>query len=308
MRDAGIDFMVADQNMSILEGSIGVLPRRVLVADDEADQARRILIDAGIADELNNVLTPSWTRAEAGDGLHHGRLPSRPVLSRPAGPQGPPRRHRRAAACRRRPRRFFRTLGRSRRRRWGGRPRRRRALPASRNRSGRERAGNASLRPRHAGPAAKRPSPPLRGAGGRCSTGWRCAARGGPGRRCLRLRHPQPALQSRQRPALPRCPAPPGPHDGRRALIGDWLATAASIREARRRRRHHRPPAIAGRGPLGPVPDFRRHRDQAHPAARRQTRDPLRRAGKARRQRGAFNPAAARAAPRRCSGSAWSMD
>ena len=50
MRDAGIDFMVADQNMSILEGSIGVLPRRVLVADDEAAQARRILIDAGIAD------------------------------------------------------------------------------------------------------------------------------------------------------------------------------------------------------------------------------------------------------------------
>lgn len=54
MRDAGIDFMVADQNMSILEGSIGVLPRRVLVADDEAAQARRILIDAGIADELKN--------------------------------------------------------------------------------------------------------------------------------------------------------------------------------------------------------------------------------------------------------------
>jgi hypothetical protein len=54
MRDAGIDFMVADQNMSILEGSIGVLPRRVLVADDEAALARRILIDAGIADELKN--------------------------------------------------------------------------------------------------------------------------------------------------------------------------------------------------------------------------------------------------------------
>jgi len=52
MRDAGIGFMVADQNMSILEGSIGVLPRRVLVAEDEAAQARRILVDAGIADEL----------------------------------------------------------------------------------------------------------------------------------------------------------------------------------------------------------------------------------------------------------------
>jgi hypothetical protein len=54
MRDAGIDFMVADQNMSILEGSIGVLPRRVLVADDEAARARRILVDAGIADELRS--------------------------------------------------------------------------------------------------------------------------------------------------------------------------------------------------------------------------------------------------------------
>jgi len=55
MRDAGINFMVADQNMSILEGSIGIMPRRVLVVDDEADQARRVLIDAGIADELNKT-------------------------------------------------------------------------------------------------------------------------------------------------------------------------------------------------------------------------------------------------------------
>ncbi|MCG6113783.1 MAG: DUF2007 domain-containing protein [Mesorhizobium sp.] len=55
MRDAGINFLVADQNMSILEGSIGIIPRRVLVVDDEADQARRILIDAGIADELNKT-------------------------------------------------------------------------------------------------------------------------------------------------------------------------------------------------------------------------------------------------------------
>jgi len=55
MRDAGINFLVADQNMSILEGSIGIIPRRVLVVDDEAAQARRILIDAGIADELNKT-------------------------------------------------------------------------------------------------------------------------------------------------------------------------------------------------------------------------------------------------------------
>ncbi|SFL02208.1 Putative signal transducing protein [Mesorhizobium albiziae] len=52
MRDAGIEFMVADQNMSVLDGSIGVLPRRILVAEDDADAARKILVDAGIANEI----------------------------------------------------------------------------------------------------------------------------------------------------------------------------------------------------------------------------------------------------------------
>ena len=52
MRDAGIGFMVADQNMSVLDGSIGILPRRVMVDADKADAARRILTDAGIANEI----------------------------------------------------------------------------------------------------------------------------------------------------------------------------------------------------------------------------------------------------------------
>lgn len=52
MRDAGISCLVADQNMSIVEGSLGVLPRRVLVREDDAAQARRILSDAGIASEM----------------------------------------------------------------------------------------------------------------------------------------------------------------------------------------------------------------------------------------------------------------
>jgi hypothetical protein len=43
---------VADQGMSILEGSLGMLPRRLLVDDERAAQARRILTDAGLADEL----------------------------------------------------------------------------------------------------------------------------------------------------------------------------------------------------------------------------------------------------------------
>jgi hypothetical protein len=50
LRDAGIDYFVADRNMSIMEGSIGVLPRRVLVAEDQAEAARRLLADAGVTD------------------------------------------------------------------------------------------------------------------------------------------------------------------------------------------------------------------------------------------------------------------
>ena len=47
-RDAGIEFLIADQNMSIMEGSIGVLPRRVLVAEEFVAQARALLRDANI--------------------------------------------------------------------------------------------------------------------------------------------------------------------------------------------------------------------------------------------------------------------
>ena len=49
LRDAGINYLIADQNMSIMEGSIGVLPRRVLVAEDSVEQAKQILRDAGIS-------------------------------------------------------------------------------------------------------------------------------------------------------------------------------------------------------------------------------------------------------------------
>jgi hypothetical protein len=52
MRDAGIGFLVADQNMSVLDGSIGILPRRIMIDADDAVQARRILTDAGIANEM----------------------------------------------------------------------------------------------------------------------------------------------------------------------------------------------------------------------------------------------------------------
>ncbi|GHD05789.1 DUF2007 domain-containing protein [Tianweitania populi] len=52
MRDADIACFVADQNMSIMEGSLGVLARRVMVDADEADAARKLLADAGIEAEI----------------------------------------------------------------------------------------------------------------------------------------------------------------------------------------------------------------------------------------------------------------
>jgi hypothetical protein len=39
--------------MSVLEGSIGVLPRRVLVADAQLEQARALLGDAGLAEWIS---------------------------------------------------------------------------------------------------------------------------------------------------------------------------------------------------------------------------------------------------------------
>ena len=48
LAEGSIDFMVADLNMSVLEGSIGALPRRVLVDSNKIVQARNILTGAGI--------------------------------------------------------------------------------------------------------------------------------------------------------------------------------------------------------------------------------------------------------------------
>ncbi len=54
MKAAEIDLFVADGFMSATEGSIGLFPRRLLVPEHEADEARRILIDNGLADELGH--------------------------------------------------------------------------------------------------------------------------------------------------------------------------------------------------------------------------------------------------------------
>ena len=52
LQSADIEHLVFDQNMSVLEGSIGMLPRRILVEDDQASRARRLLTEAGLGHEL----------------------------------------------------------------------------------------------------------------------------------------------------------------------------------------------------------------------------------------------------------------
>ncbi|MFK7791181.1 MAG: DUF2007 domain-containing protein [Devosiaceae bacterium] len=48
LKEFDIIYFVADEHMSILEGSIGVLPRRVMVDKESKAQAERVLADAGI--------------------------------------------------------------------------------------------------------------------------------------------------------------------------------------------------------------------------------------------------------------------
>jgi Putative prokaryotic signal transducing protein len=47
-----IGYFVADAFMSILEGSLGVIPRRIMVIAEDLPAARRHMEDIGLADEL----------------------------------------------------------------------------------------------------------------------------------------------------------------------------------------------------------------------------------------------------------------
>ncbi|HEX8663674.1 MAG TPA: DUF2007 domain-containing protein [Beijerinckiaceae bacterium] len=51
---ADIPVLVADGHISVLEGSIGAFPRRMLVPEEHAAQARRLIAEAGLAGELRH--------------------------------------------------------------------------------------------------------------------------------------------------------------------------------------------------------------------------------------------------------------
>jgi hypothetical protein len=50
--DNGLHVFVADAHMSAVEGSVGFLPRRIMVVDDEIGEARALLADVGLAEFL----------------------------------------------------------------------------------------------------------------------------------------------------------------------------------------------------------------------------------------------------------------
>lgn len=52
LKEAGIEHFVMDQNMSLVEGSIGIIPRRLMVIDEDGAAAIRALELAGLEEEI----------------------------------------------------------------------------------------------------------------------------------------------------------------------------------------------------------------------------------------------------------------
>jgi hypothetical protein len=46
LKDSGVETLLFDGHMSVMDGSIGALPRRLMVADQEFARAQKLLADA----------------------------------------------------------------------------------------------------------------------------------------------------------------------------------------------------------------------------------------------------------------------
>jgi len=55
LRDAAIEHAVMDTNISVLEGTIGIFPLRLMVLDEDYEEARGLLREAEILDNGNRV-------------------------------------------------------------------------------------------------------------------------------------------------------------------------------------------------------------------------------------------------------------
>lgn len=52
LRAENIETVVLDRHMSILEGSAGAIPRRVMVSDEDYERAKTLLEEAGEGDRV----------------------------------------------------------------------------------------------------------------------------------------------------------------------------------------------------------------------------------------------------------------
>ncbi|MGH1350808.1 MAG: DUF2007 domain-containing protein [Methyloligellaceae bacterium] len=48
LKDSGIEYVLLDTHMSIMDGSLGILPQRIMVTAGDLNAARKILKDADI--------------------------------------------------------------------------------------------------------------------------------------------------------------------------------------------------------------------------------------------------------------------
>ena len=46
LADAGIESLILDTHSSIMQGSLGILPQRLVVADDDWERAQAVLVEA----------------------------------------------------------------------------------------------------------------------------------------------------------------------------------------------------------------------------------------------------------------------
>ena len=54
LKGANIPCFIADQNMSVMEGSLGFLPQRILVSEDDKERAKQLLTEAGYGGVLKS--------------------------------------------------------------------------------------------------------------------------------------------------------------------------------------------------------------------------------------------------------------
>jgi len=54
LNEADIDYLILDQNMSILEGSLGIIPKRIMIEESMLFTARKLVEEAGLSKELTS--------------------------------------------------------------------------------------------------------------------------------------------------------------------------------------------------------------------------------------------------------------